>query len=523
MEIKDLTLNSSLPPAWWRPLIIILLVLGIFFRLANLDRKIYWRDEALTSLQISGYTIAEATQGLADGRELSIADLQKYQNINSERNLFNTVKALAIETPEHPPVYYAIARLWAERFGTSQTAMRSLPAILSLFVFPCLYWLCLELFASPAVAWVAIALVAVSPFHVLYAQEAREYSFWTATTLLASAALLRAMRLNTAKSWTIYTLSLALALYSYLFSVFVAIGHGIYAIVSERFQFNKKSINYLLSAIAGTLLFLPWIIVLIINLPALHKSMAWINYRFTISELIWRWIFNINRIFIDWNYGWSFRTPFPYLIIISNLLLVGYALYFLCRHTPPRIWVFVLSLSGVILLALVLPDLIIGGGRSKVQRYLIPFYLGIQIAVAYLLATKITSVSVSSNQKKIWQLVTAVIISGGVLSCALSSQASVWWHKSDTKDIPQIVQTTKKAKRPLIVSDALITNLLSLSHQLDPKVKFQLFTNSEAVKIAAGYSDVFLFAPSPELQKKIEKDRKLELVRDTNRLWRIEN
>lgn len=42
-----------------------------------------------------------------------------------------------------------------------------------------------------------MALIAVSPFHVLYAQEAREYSLWTVTILLSSAALLRAMRVKT--------------------------------------------------------------------------------------------------------------------------------------------------------------------------------------------------------------------------------------------------------------------------------------------------------------------------------------
>jgi len=522
MEMKELNLHRWLPPNWWQPLIIAVLVLGIFFRFANLDRKYYWRDEALTSLQISGYTIAEATEKLANGQELSVADLQKYQKLNSERSILDTIRALAVETPEHPPLYYAIARLWAEWFGTSETAMRSLPAILSLFIFPFLYWLCLELFGLPTVAWLAIALVAVSPFHVLYAQEAREYSFWTATTLLTSAALLKALHGNTKRSWLIYTLSLALALYTYLFSVFVAIGHGIYVIASEGFQFNKKVINYLLSAMAATLLFLPWIVVVIINMPALKKSMAWINYRYTIPELAIRWLFNINRIFIDWNYGWSFQSPFPYLIIIFYVILVGYALYFLYRQTPKRIWMFIFGLMGVILLALLLPDLIVGGSRSKVLRYLIPFYLGIQLAVAYLLTTKITSISVSNQQKRIWQLITVAIISSGLLSCAISSQTQVWWHKSESENIIEILRTINQAKHPLVVSDALITDILSLSHKLDSKVKFQLFANSKPVKIAENYSDIFLFGSSSEFQQKLQKQYKLKSIRGTNKLWRIE-
>jgi len=43
------------------------------------------------------------------------------------------------------------------------------------------------------------------------------------------------------------------------------------------------------------------------------------------------------------------------------------------------------------MLALVIPDLVLGGMRSIQARYLMPCYLGIPLAVAYLLATQITS------------------------------------------------------------------------------------------------------------------------------------
>jgi uncharacterized membrane protein len=40
----------TMPPGWLRFFIIILLFLGIFFRFVNLDQKVYWIDEAFTSL-----------------------------------------------------------------------------------------------------------------------------------------------------------------------------------------------------------------------------------------------------------------------------------------------------------------------------------------------------------------------------------------------------------------------------------------------------------------------------------------
>ncbi|NJL66775.1 MAG: hypothetical protein HC894_08150 [Microcoleus sp. SM1_3_4] len=51
-----------------RWLIAVLLALGIFFRFANIDKKIYGLDESYTSLRISSYTEAELVQDLSKTR-----------------------------------------------------------------------------------------------------------------------------------------------------------------------------------------------------------------------------------------------------------------------------------------------------------------------------------------------------------------------------------------------------------------------------------------------------------------------
>ena len=58
---------------WLRVLLITLLVLGIFFRLVNLDRKVYWYDEGFTSLRVGGYTIPEVVQSF-NGQVIGVAD-----------------------------------------------------------------------------------------------------------------------------------------------------------------------------------------------------------------------------------------------------------------------------------------------------------------------------------------------------------------------------------------------------------------------------------------------------------------
>jgi uncharacterized membrane protein len=79
---------------------------------------------------------------------------------------------------------------------------------------PCMYWLCLELFESSVTAWLVVAIIAISPFQIVYAQEARPYSLFVMLILLSSAVLLRGRRLTTNSSWAIYAVTLVVEFYS---------------------------------------------------------------------------------------------------------------------------------------------------------------------------------------------------------------------------------------------------------------------------------------------------------------------
>ena len=239
----------------FRLLVLALLLLGLFFRFVNIDKKFYWYDEVFTSLRISGYTQTEVLQEITNSPLVASPDLMKYQRSNSTKNWGDTVKSLAIEEPQLPPLYFLAVKSWAKLFGDSPFSTRSFSVLMSLLVFPGVYWLCRELFAAPQVAEIAVGLIAVSPLYVLYAQEARPYSLWPALILLACASLLRAMRLQTRMSWGIYILAIIMGLYAQLFFVFVIIVQGVYLILLERFKLTKISISYLISVALGFVAF----------------------------------------------------------------------------------------------------------------------------------------------------------------------------------------------------------------------------------------------------------------------------
>ena len=527
--------NLSIPPIWLSFLIIILLVLGVYFRFGHLDRKVYWQDEAVTSLRISGYTWTEFNQREFNGHEIGIDHLQQYQRINPEKGLVDTIRGLAIEEPQHPPIYYIIERFWVQWFGNSVAMMRILPALISLLVFPCLYWLCRELFQSSLTGWVAIALVAVSQFHVLYAQEAREYSLWTVTILLSSASLLQAIRLKTKFSWLIYTATVVLSIYTFLFSGLVIFGHGIYLAIIEKYRFSKTSNAYGLASIVGLAAIIPWLLFLYKNKQAVVNTTGWMNQKVPLLELVKLWSLNLTCIFIDtdnqgeivnFGFGQPLMNLIRIVIVGSLAILVCYSIYFLYSGTPKQVWLFILTLIGVTALFLLLPDLIFGGRRSGVSRYIIPCYLGIQISVAYLLATKI--ISANLYQQKFWKALMAVLISGGIFSCGISSQAETWWTKIDSSNLPESARIINKAAHPIVLTESSgvdSLNIVSLSYLLEPKVRLQLMAKLNIFKIPDGFSDIFLLNPYQELLDQLEQEKKIKIERVytyTSNVWQFQ-
>ena len=66
------------PVKIWRLNLVIIVVLGLFFRFINLDKKVYWFDETYTSLRVSGFTQEEVVDNLYDGSVIKVNDLLNF-------------------------------------------------------------------------------------------------------------------------------------------------------------------------------------------------------------------------------------------------------------------------------------------------------------------------------------------------------------------------------------------------------------------------------------------------------------
>ena len=500
--------------------IALLLILGISFRCINLDRKVYWHDEVFTSIRVVGYTGAEIEPQVFNGQPITAAELQRFQRLTPEKDFSDTLHALA-KHAEHPPLYYLLVRGWVQLFGSSVAVFRSLSVVFSLLAFPCLYWLCQELFGSVWVSTVALLLLAVSPFHVLYAQEAREYSLWTVTILLSSVALLRSTRLGGGRNWAAYALSLALGMYTSLLMLLVAIAQAFFVLITAR---RRQWLAYGLALLATLVLFSPWLGVMRVNSSKLESATAWTTHDRSLDFLVKIWGLHINSLFID--LGFALEHPFTYIAPPLVLIMMAIGAYRLSQRAPRRALWFVLTLALIPALGLILPDLLIGGQRSVSTRYFLPTLIGVQLIAAYSLGSQLSSANLAQRRWGKGGLVGVLL--AGIISCSLSASAHTWWNKGLSYHNFNIAGVINRASNPVVVgyrSETSLGNYISLSYLLKPTTPFQITHPPDIPDISAAFSDVFLLQVSGELIQALEKNYggRVEAVEEPGvyELWQL--
>jgi uncharacterized membrane protein len=501
-----------------------LIAMGIVFRFVHLDRKEFWYDESITSLRLAGRSRGELIAREFRGRELAPGDLAPYRDLDPARGLSGVVRSLRIEDAHHPPLYYASLWLWAGRFGDSVAALRAWSAVLSVLALAGMFWLCRELFDSRWVAWTATALLSISPFQLAFAQEAREYSLFAVTVLVSSAALLRALRRDTATSWALYAVTLALGLYTSLFTGVVMLGHLLFAWIGGRFRVDRSCRKLLLSSVLALVAFSPWIVDVIAGRVAVIASNEWSGTSMPFLRLVETWAVEFGRFFVDFDQRPGERGVI--VGVVPVLLLEAIALIGLARWGPRRAATFVFASIGAAFLALAIPDLVVGGQRSAVGRYLVPVQLGLVVALAFSLVEALRSPT--AGLRLTASVVLAAVFAAGVSSFVVSSSADSWWNKGVASDDPAIARVVNASDHPLVVADARGSNpgkVLALSRMLKPSARFFLCKRVDSASLGrlarGGARDVFVLDAATDDRARIGAPPSAGLEHRVGGLWQI--
>jgi 4-amino-4-deoxy-L-arabinose transferase-like glycosyltransferase len=433
------------------------IVAGIGFRFYNLSAHGFWGDEGMTALHTAGYTATDVVAALSQAQPEN-ASVARHFRTAGDRTVVDTVRALASEDPQHPPAYYVLARLWEGIAGSSAASLRLFSAVCSLLLLPAIYWLCMELFSERRTAWTAVALAAISPFNVEYAQQAREYWLWMVVTVTASALLLRALRRGGMGSWIAYAAAMALGLYTHIFFGLVGVAHVVYVVGIALRREPVKVAPFLAALAAAAAVAVPWYLVL--RAYTLRSG----THPFPAQNVFasaYAWLVALGIPFVDL----EFLSVNYFLVVVAVVALEAVALILMIRRTPFAQWWFVLTL-GASALALQIGN----SGLTDMPRYLVPAILALQIAVAWLLGSPFERTAHLPAAAAIAAPALVCLVLFDVADDGVRAGRAVWWTNVYGEPLAPIARRIDSGQghRLVIGQPADWEVLMDLASELNP-------------------------------------------------------
>jgi uncharacterized membrane protein len=187
--------RSTVYAGWFHPLLLLMwFIIGMSLRLANLTEKPPWTDEFATLVFSLGNSFLTVPLDQAITPDILLQPLQPNPAV-SIGDVIHTI----VTQDTHPPLYFVLVHLWMKLFPhpeglVSLFAARSLPAVLGAASIPLAYILGKLAFRSRLVGHLCAAMMAVSPYGIFIAQEARHYSLAILWVMASLACLVIATR-----------------------------------------------------------------------------------------------------------------------------------------------------------------------------------------------------------------------------------------------------------------------------------------------------------------------------------------
>ena len=272
-------------------LLLLWTVIGTCLRFINLGKLPPWTDESATVV----FSLGNSFYNVPLNQFIDLPTLLEPLQLNPNAGIGDVIHLLLTEST-HPPLYFVLTHLWLKLFPSeaglaSIWAARSLSALLGVLSIPAIFYFARLVSRSLVSAQIAAAMMAVSPYGIFLATQARHYTLITLLTIASLSCFVVAFR------------SLARAKAIPFWLVFVWIGINCIGVATHYFFVLTLAaiaiafVPLFWQNIRQSVLVAPWRRIYLVAFGSLMGCLVWLPVLLTIrGRSPTEWIYQSNAI-----------------------------------------------------------------------------------------------------------------------------------------------------------------------------------------------------------------------------------
>ena len=258
-----------------------LLLAALVVRIPTLGSQSFWRDEAVT--------------------------------VKLLHKSFGGMLGALPDSESTPPLYYAVAWVWARIFGFGEAELRSLSVVFGVLLVAVVYRAAEQAFSRRA-GVIAALLASVNPFLVWYSQEARAYALFFLLGAWSFLWFLRAVDEPSRRNLLTWSVISALALTAHYFACFLIAAEAAWLLFTAP---RRREV-----AVACV----PWVVVGLALLPLAHAQGGKTSWIPESGSLPVRTKESVKNFLVGLN-----PPGQPWTLLVAGLLFLA-ALWLFARH-----------------------------------------------------------------------------------------------------------------------------------------------------------------------------------------------
>ncbi len=242
---------------------------------------------------------------------------------------------------ENGPLYNVLLAAWIRLAGISEIAVRFPSAIAGVLALPAIYLLARRL-AGPNAGLLATGLLAISPYHIWYSQEAKMYSIVALLAILSTLLLVEGLDSGERRLWIGYVLLTTAMFYTHVASVLIFAAQALFVLVTLR-RWHARRRSLLIAGAALTLPYLPialWAMRVVGgDVPTWHGDVSFIE---AVRRIGVRFTTFRSTPEVEFRAGWGYfltaACTAAWLLVARSRRVVGWLLVLLTVIPVLGIW-----------------------------------------------------------------------------------------------------------------------------------------------------------------------------------------